>query len=264
VTRTIRFTDGAAYERYMGKWSRLAGDVFLRWLNPPPGLRWLDVGCGSGAFTEMVAEQCAPAAVCGIDPSAEQLAYARTRPRLQNAEFRQADAAALPFSDATFDVAVMPLVIFFLPVPITGVREMTRVVAPRGIVAAYAWDLLGGGFPYHVLLRTMRDMGLDLPAEPSPEASRRDTLHDLWTMAGLQTVDTTELVVERTFADFEDYWTTILGSASAGAHLRALSAKEVAHLQAHLRTSFPADAAGQIRYSARANAVRGYVRPLET
>src|ERR1700685_1246301 len=79
-TNQIRFGDGAAYERYMGKWSQLAGEIFLDWLAPKPGLRWLDVGCGNGAFTEMLVERCAPVSVQGIDPSEGQLAFARTRP----------------------------------------------------------------------------------------------------------------------------------------------------------------------------------------
>ena len=79
-TNQIRFDDGAAYERYMGKWSQLVGETFLDWLAPKPGLRWLDVGCGNGAFTEMLVECCAPVSVHGIDPSEEQLAFARTRP----------------------------------------------------------------------------------------------------------------------------------------------------------------------------------------
>ena len=61
----IRFDDGASYERYMGKWSQLAGEAFLDWLNPPAGLQWLDVGCGNGAFTEMLVERCAPVSVQG-------------------------------------------------------------------------------------------------------------------------------------------------------------------------------------------------------
>jgi ubiquinone/menaquinone biosynthesis C-methylase UbiE len=48
----IRFDDGEAYERMMGTWSRLVGDIFLDWLAPRPGQRWIDVGCGNGAFTE--------------------------------------------------------------------------------------------------------------------------------------------------------------------------------------------------------------------
>ena len=81
MTNQITFDDGAAYERYMGKWSQLAGETFLDWLAPKPGLRWLDVGCGNGAFTEMLVERCAPVSVEGIDPSEAQLAYAAREAR---------------------------------------------------------------------------------------------------------------------------------------------------------------------------------------
>ena len=74
------FTDGDAYERFMGRWSRTAGETFLDWLALPPGLRWLDVGCGTGAFTELLIARCAPAMVDGIDPSEDQIAYARKTP----------------------------------------------------------------------------------------------------------------------------------------------------------------------------------------
>ncbi len=147
MSEQINFTDGAAYERYMGKWSQLVGETFLDWLAPKSGLRWLDVGCGNGAFTDLVAERCAPASVAGVDPSAAQLAFARTRPALRGAQFRQGDAMAQPFPDNTFDAAVMPLVIFFVPEPAKGVAEMARVVCPGGLVAAYAWNMFGG-FPY--------------------------------------------------------------------------------------------------------------------
>src|SRR3974390_2659214 len=99
---SIRFDDGAAYERYMGVWSRRAGEIFLDWLAPPPGLRWLDVGCGNGAFPELIVERCAPAEVQGIDPSQGQLAFARERPAARVAEFLQGDAMALPFSEDRF------------------------------------------------------------------------------------------------------------------------------------------------------------------
>ena len=107
MSTQIRFDDGAAYERYMGKWSQLVGESFLDWLAPKPGLRWLDVGCGNGAFTEMLAERCAPVSVHGIDPSEAQLAYARTRPVSRLAQFLPGDAMALPFPEDTFDAAVM-------------------------------------------------------------------------------------------------------------------------------------------------------------
>jgi SAM-dependent methyltransferase len=259
VTNPIRFNDGASYERYMGKWSQLAGEIFLDWLAPKPGLRWLDVGCGNGAFTEMLVERCAPVSIQGIDPSEEQLAFARTRPASRVAQFRQGDAMAQPFPDDTFDVAVMPLVIFFVPDPAKGVAEMARVVCPGGAVSAYAWDMIGGGFPYEPLLAEMRTMGVAVPVPPSPGASRIAAMMDLWTGADLDAVETREITVQRTFADFDDYWTTILGAPSVGPKLAVMASKDIAVLKARMRARLPADAAGRITYSARANAVKGRV-----
>jgi len=123
TTSEIRFNDGAAYERYMGRWSQAAGERFLDWLAAEPGWSWLDVGCGNGAFTELVTGRLAPHAIAGIDPSEAQITYARSRPALHEAELRQGDAMALPWPAAAFDVAVMPLVIFFVPDPARGVGE---------------------------------------------------------------------------------------------------------------------------------------------
>jgi SAM-dependent methyltransferase len=259
MTDAIRFDDGAAYERYMGKWSQLAGERFLDWLAPKPGLRWLDVGCGNGAFTEMLVERCAPISVHGVDPSEAQLAYARSRPASRVAEFRPGDAMALPFPDSTFDAAVMPLVIFFVPDPARGVAEMSRVVSSGGIVTAYAWDMVDGGFPYEALWVEMRGMGIAVPLPPSPEASRMEAMRNLWAGGGLEAVETQEITVQRTFADFDDYWTTILGGPSVGRQLAAMAAEDLALLQARMRARLPADVAGHITYGARANAVKGRV-----
>ena len=259
MTNQIRFDDGAAYERYMGKWSQLAGEVFLDWLAPDSGLRWLDVGCGNGAFTEMIVERCSPSSVMGIDPSEAQLAFARARPAARAAQFRQGDAMAQPFPDDTFDVAVMPLVIFFVPDPAKGLAEMARVVCPRGAVTAYAWDMSGGGFPYEALQDEMRRLGASVPVPPSLGASRMDAMQDLWTGAGLDDVETREITVQRTFADVEDYWTTILGGPSVGPTLAAMASEDIALLKARMRARLPVDPAGRITYVARANAIKGRV-----
>ncbi len=123
TSEPIRFTDGAGYDRFMGVWSRLAGQDFLGWIAPSHGQRWLDVGCGNGAFTQLIAQQSEPLSLVGIDPSEAQLAFARQHPLLQSVEFVIADAMALPFPDAAFDLAVMPLVIFFVPDPAQGVAR---------------------------------------------------------------------------------------------------------------------------------------------
>jgi SAM-dependent methyltransferase len=243
----------------MGEWSRLAGETFLDWLAPKSGLQWLDVGCGNGTFTEMLIERCAPTSVHGVDPSEGQLAYARTRLAARGAQFRQGDAMALPFPDDTFDAAVMPLVIFFVPNPARGVAEMARVVCPGGVVAAYAWDMEGGGFPYQALHAEMRGLGVEVPTPPSPDASRIDAMQDLWAGADLYAVETREITVQRTFDDFDDYWTTILGGASVSSQLAAMASDDLMRLRARMRARLPADATGRITYSAGANAVKGRV-----
>jgi SAM-dependent methyltransferase len=110
----IIYADGVAYERSMGKWSRIAGEMFLQWLAPSPNWSWIDVGCGNGAFTELLFQRCSPQGVTGIDPSDAQLNYARSRSGCRGAEFKKGDAMALPVNDASFDAATMALVIFFV------------------------------------------------------------------------------------------------------------------------------------------------------
>jgi SAM-dependent methyltransferase len=259
MTNQIRFDNGAAYERYMGKWSQLVGAAFLDWLAPRTGLRWLDVGCGNGAFTELFAERCAPSEIAGIDPSEAVLAYARTRPALRTAHLVQGDAMALPFPAASFDIAVMPLVIFFVPDPAKGVAEMARVTAPGGMVTAYGWDMVGGGFPYSAVRDELRDMGFATPEPPSRDASQPEVMQGLWQAAGLTAIESRVFTVERSFAGFDDYWTTVLGGPSTSATLRDLQPQQIADLQARLRKRLPADSSGRITYSARANAIKGRV-----
>lgn len=257
TTEPIRFTDGAGYDRFMGVWSRLAGQEFLDWIGPSQGQRWLDVGCGNGAFTQLIAEQCEPLTFVGIDPSEAQLAYARQQSLLQSVDFVNADAMALPFPDDTFDLAVMPLVIFFVPEPAQGVAEMARVVAPGGIVAAYAWDMEGGGFPYQSVNETLGAVGRAIPMPPSAGASRLDVLGDLWTSAGLGDIHTRVITVERTYTDFDDLWTTVLGGPSAGQALAVMSEKEVSRFREVLRERLQPAGSGSITLAGRAHAIRG-------
>jgi ubiquinone/menaquinone biosynthesis C-methylase UbiE len=254
---SIRFDDGAAYERMMGAWSRIAGEIFLDWLAPKSGLAWVDVGCGNGAFTQLVAERMAPSRIDGIDPSEGQLAYARTRRGAAMAAFHLGDAMALPFPDRSFDAAVMALVIFFVPEPARGVAEMVRVVAPGGTVAAYAWDMDGGGFPLQPVMRELRAMGFSPPLPPSPDASRIDNLQALWRNAGLQDVETRRIDVTRRFVDFADFWAASTSGSSVKPLIAEMTPAVLADLQQRVRQHLREDDSGGVHYDAFANAVKG-------
>jgi len=243
----------------MGQWSQLVGQAFLDWLAPLPQGHWLDVGCGNGAFTELLYARCSPAAVDGLDPSEAQLSYARLRAALQKARFTQGDAMALPYPDRQFDAAVMPLVIFFVPQPAQGVAEMARVVRPGGSVSAYGWDMRDGGFPYASLQAEIQAMGIAVLAPPNPDASSLQTLQALWHGAGLHSVETRCIEVQRTFASFDDYWDTVQGGPSVGPRLAAMSPEERAYLRNRMQQLLPTDAQGRIAYNARANAIKGRV-----
>ncbi|MDB5608834.1 MAG: Methyltransferase family protein [Bradyrhizobium sp.] len=255
----IRFDDGAAYERMMGAWSKLAGEIFLDWLAPRTGLRWIDVGCGNGAFTELIVAKNAPAEVQGIDPSDGQLAYARTRGGTQMAEFRKGDAMALPFQGRAFDVAIMALVIFFVPEPAKGVAEMVRVVAPGGTVAAYAWDMAGGGFPLQPIQAELKAMGFSPVRPPSSDASKIDALQKLWSDAGLVEIETRRIDVQRSFVDFDDFWAAATLGATIGPLLASMPPDDVARIKTRVRVHLRADSAGRITYGAWANAIKGRV-----
>ncbi len=259
MSHAISFDDGLAYEAYMGHWSRLAGGEFLHWLSPASGLDWLDVGCGNGAFTALLTECCAPHAVAGIDPSEAQLVHARCRPALAHARLLNGDAMDLPFPDNTFDAAVMPLVIFFVPDPDRGVSEMVRVVKPGGIVGAYGWDLTEGGFPYFPLIDELERLGIAAPKPPSPYAATLSELQRVWHGAGLTEVATTTITVTRQFESLDQLWSIVGTQSTVGRMLPHLTPDARQEFEHSVRARLPIDAAGGVTLTGRANAVRGRV-----
>ena len=255
----IRFADGAAYEHTMGPWTQAVGSLFLDWLAPSTDQTWLDVGCGNAAFTELIIRRLAPAEVWGIDPSAEQLAFARSRPGAAGAKFKQGNAMDLPFGVDRFDAATMALVLGFLPDPAKGVSEMARVVRPGGLVAAYTWDQVDGGYPFEPILREIRAMGVTPILPPSSDSSRLEALHGLWVRAELVAVETKTISVRRVFDDFEDFWRANTTTGPLRATLATMDAGAISALQDRVRVSVPAEDQGRITYGSVAHAAKGQV-----
>lgn len=256
ATPTVQFNDGAAYDRMMGVWSRMVGEVFLDWLAPSPGLTWADIGCGSGAFSDLLAARCAPAKIYGIDPSEAQLVQARKGPAAGIAEFRPGDAMALPYADNSVDAAVMALVLFFVPDPAKGIAEMKRVVKPGGMVSAYLWDILGGGLPQKPIHAELASAGAAAPMPPNVPISRMDAMQAAWVGAGLEGIESRVITVRRTFKDFEEFW-TITTSGTVRTVIDALAPEVVVALKERVRARLPPAADGTISNGAWVNAIKG-------
>lgn len=256
-----RWASGDLYEPYVGRWSRLVAHGLLAWLDAPRGLDWLDVGCGTGALTEAVAERCAPAWLAGVDASEAFLGFARRRLGGRSAELRRADAQHLPFAEGSFDRVVSGLVLNFVPDQPRAVAEMVRVVRSGGEVALYVWDYAGG----MEMMRRFWDAAaaLDRRARELDEGRRfpicrPEPLGALFEAAGLARIETRPIEVPTVFRDFDDYWTPFLGGQGpAPGYCMSLDDDARTALREHLRAVLPVRPDGSIHLVARAWAVRG-------
>jgi SAM-dependent methyltransferase len=252
---------GAAYEAYMGRWSRPTARVFLDWLAPPAGAHWLDVGCGTGALSAAVCAQCAPASVVACDTSAPFIEHARQALPDPRVSFLTAGAEDPPRrGDGGFDAVVAGLVLNFLPAPERVMARLTERLRPGGLAGAYVWDYAEG----MELLRAFWDEAIALePKSAALDEGRRfplchpEALSDLFTEAGLADVQTTALVVPTELTDFEDYWRPFLGrTGPAPSYLASLDLPRQEALRERLRVRL-LPPSGPIRLHARAWAVRG-------
>ena len=170
-------------------------------------------------------------------------------------------ATSLPFPEDAFDAAVMALVIFFVPEPERGLMEMVRVTKPGGLIAAYAWDVPGGGFPNEAVTAELRDLGVEPLRPPRADVSSLEALKRLWTGAGLLGIASRTIDVEREFASFDEWWLSIRGASSLAAALDGLTTPETMQLRNAMRNKLGAQAGGRILCRARANAILG-VKPM--
>ncbi len=252
---------GEKYETYVGRWSRAVADVFLEWLACPPRLSWLDVGCGTGALSRKILENCSPRSLHGVDPSAGFLAHARNKVDDIGVVFSEGSAESIPFEAKSFDVVVSGLVLNFVPNPREGLAEMDRVTRPGGTVAVYLWDYADK----MELIRYFWDAAVELnpQARELDEGLRfpicnQDALCALFKDRGLEQVEARNIDVPTKFENFDDYWTPFLGGQGpAPGYAMGLKSSARDGLRELLKQRLPASSDGSISLIARALAVRG-------
>jgi SAM-dependent methyltransferase len=250
---------GSPYERYVGRWSRQVAPRFLGWLAIPPGKRWLDVGCGTGALSGAILDDAAPASVTGVEPSEGFLATAHANLG-ERARLMPGTATDMPLPDGVADVVVSGLVLNFVPDQPAALAEMRRMCAPGGTIAAYVWDYADKMELMTYFWRAAVDT--DPAAAEKAEAIRfrickPEPLAALFVRAGLQQVEVQAIDVPTVFHDFDDYWQPFLGGQGpAPAYAMSLDEAARGKLRERLRGILPAARDGSIPLIARAWAVR--------
>ena len=251
---------GNPYEYFMGRWSKVVADAFVDWLYPKTGLRWLDVGCGSGALSDAIIRKYDPEVVIAIDQSEGFVRTAQERlgPR---ATCKVGEALSLPIEDSTVDMTVSGLVLNFIPEPQEALTEMRRVTTIGGTVAGYIWDYAGK----MEFLNHFWDVAVELNPGASDlheklrfASSNAEELSALFIRSGIVDVEAGPIEIATNFADFDDYWKPFLGGQGpAPTYVSKLKATDRDELRDALMNRLPKNPGGSIQLTARAWAVKG-------
>jgi SAM-dependent methyltransferase len=256
------WANGAAYEYYIGRWSRLVARKFIASLDISSSATWLDVGCGTGILSQTILDVASPQTVLGIDSSEGYIDYAFSHIHNPHVSFRLGDAQALPVESASYDAAVSGLVLNFVAKPNQMLSEMIRAVCKGGTIAVYVWD-------YADLMQPIRyfwnaAVALDRIAITLDEGQRfplckPEPLRQLFqTSTHLENIEIRGIDVPTVFRNFEDYWSPFLGGQGpAPSYTMSLSEKQRCALREYLRRTLPVNTDGSIHLFARAWAVRG-------
>jgi ubiquinone/menaquinone biosynthesis C-methylase UbiE len=253
----VTFDAADQYEQIMGKWSRAIGEKFLDWLALPTGLAWLDIGCGTGAFTQVIARRLAPKTLAGADPAPAQIEHARRQ--VPQAEFHVAGADSLPFASGTFDVVASALVINFIPDRAKALSEMKRVLQPGGVVTAYLWDrdLHTDRSPHAPMEQGLREIGAEVLKPPTAPESTPEGARLALESAGFDNIVVGKIEATESFASFDDYWRIQnLPLAPIAKAIAKLTDEQRSELYNLMKARLAPGPDGHIGYSSRALAFK--------
>ena len=227
-----------AYDRFMGRYSTPLARLFADFAGIEDAGRVIDVGCGPGALTAELVERLGADAVAAVDPS-EPFVVAASE-RYPGVTVRQAAAEALPFEDQEFEAALAQLVVHFMKDPVGGLREMARVTAPGGVVAASVWDHGGGQGPLSPYWEAVHELDDSVDDESQLAGAREGHLTELFRTVGLDGIDEDGLWVEVEHATFDEWWEPYtLGVGPAGAYVVSLDPEEQDRLRELCRKRLP-------------------------
>jgi SAM-dependent methyltransferase len=240
MASTYNARSAAAYEHFMGRWSRRLSGRFVEFAGISDGERVLDVGCGTGSLTRVLLDSANVESIVGVDLADVYLESARQKIRDPRVDFKIGDATSLPFADKSFDRAFAMLVLHFVPDGKKAVSEMRRVVRSGGVVAATVWDGLGGMPAQRLFWDAAATLGIaddkvlrDFYFRPM---TRPNQMLAVWSEAGLKSVEQSSITIRFEYENFSDYWFPIAaGEAALGKFALSLAAEQKTALEAAVR-----------------------------
>jgi SAM-dependent methyltransferase len=164
------------YDRFSRFMESDARDFYER-LNVAPGAQFLDVACGSGQLALIAARDGLK--VTGVDIAGNLVERARARAQAEGlpARFEVADAEALPFEDASFDVVASLIGAMFAPRPEWVALELLRVCRPGGTIAMANWTPQGFvGQMFKAVSKFIAPSGMPAPVLWGDESTVRERL----------------------------------------------------------------------------------------
>jgi SAM-dependent methyltransferase len=260
---TFPTSSGDGYELQMGRHSWSLAPLFVAFAAARAAGKALDVGCGTGSLAVELARNPSLTSIEAFDFSSAYIAHAKARGADPRINFRIADACAIPFADATFDLTLSMLVLPFIPEPQRAVREMVRVTRPGGTVAACMWDLRGGlvfGRMFWDTAAALDPRAVELRGQSlSRPITHRGGIAGAFASAGLGDVQETVLTIPMNFADFADFWAPFDGRDSGfAAYVSGLDAAQKDRFKNALRLAYlDGSPDGPRTYFASAWAARG-------
>ena len=243
------FSNPAAYELWMGRWSRLLAPALVTFANLPRGARLLDVGSGTGALSLALVAAIADSTVVGIEPAEAYVSHSREKIADDRLCFEVGDAVDIHFNDDNFDATLSLLILQELSDAPSALSEMRRVTRPGGSVVASQWDF-AKGMP---MLALFWDTVLEVVASEASRQAAADcmvvdypdeiALRRLWRETGLVEVEIERQEVDMTFASFEDYWLPFLSNVTpTSSYTGMLGADQIAEIKNRLRKKVIGDA----------------------
>ncbi len=260
---TKMFTGGEDYEGLMGRHSRKLAPLFADFVQIRDRGSLLDIGCGTGSLTQVLAERTQAAKIVGIDSSQPFVDHARARfSHDKRITIDQGSAVALAYADKSFDLSMSLLVLMFIADADKAVAEMKRVTKPGGMAAACVWHREG-----HVMSAIYWEEAIKLDPAAEASAEKLSTpyyegkLTDQWRKQGLKDVVEIPITIQMEFKSFDDYWNPLLtGTGPAGVYTVELPEDKREKLRLALKKRHLENRAdGAYSLPARALAVRGTV-----